>query len=156
MPKGIEQPLEERFWQFVEKSKTGCWYWLGSTNAHGYGQIKENGTTQRAHRLSWQIHFGSIPEGMLVCHSCDVRRCVAPAHLFLGSVQDNMSDMTNKGRRSAQRGEEAHKAKLTQEQANEIRRRHTDEQLSSRKLAKIYGIHFTNILRIIQGKSYKN
>lgn len=154
--KGIEQPLEERFWLFVEKSKTGCWYWLGSVNTKGYGHIKEQGKVLTAHRLSWKIHFGPIPEGMLVCHSCDVRRCVAPNHLFLGSDQDNIDDMIAKGRANHQRGEAAHKAKLTQEQANEIRRRHAEEQLSCRKLSEIYGIHFTNILRIIQGKTYKN
>lgn len=91
-------------------TETGCWIWTASIGGGGYGQIGSGGRKQPllAHRASWQIHFGQIPDGMQVCHKCDVKLCVNPDHLFLGSQIDNMQDMIRKGRNWIQRHPEFH------------------------------------------------
>lgn len=87
--------VEERFWSFVAKSD-GCWTWTGTT-MRGYGQFKTT-RLEQAHRVSWRMHFGPIPAGRSVCHSCDNPPCVRPDHLWLGTHAQNMRDMALKGR----------------------------------------------------------
>lgn len=79
----------------------GCWEWLGGLAHNGYGQIglaKGAGSPIRAHRYSYELHFGAISEGLLVLHRCDNRSCVNPTHLWLGTVTDNARDAWKKGR----------------------------------------------------------
>ena len=92
--------LEERFWSKVSKDSTGCWLWTGcvSGNCLKYGTLRKNGLPTKAHRVSWELHFGAIPAGLLVCHRCDVPVCVNPEHLFLGTTKDNIRDMIAKRR----------------------------------------------------------
>jgi hypothetical protein len=96
--KGRCKPIEVRFWAKVNKTPT-CWLWTASTRkGRGkYGQINLNGM-QRAHRVSWQLAYGPIPNGLHVLHKCDVPACVRPGHLFLGTHRDNMDDARQKGR----------------------------------------------------------
>lgn len=84
-----------------EKSKptsTGCIEWTGRKDKHGYGLYKVKGKRHLAHRVSYQQSFGEIASGLLVCHTCDVRNCINPDHLFLGTNLDNVNDMLKKGR----------------------------------------------------------
>lgn len=89
----------ERFWRFVSKSD-GCWEWTGQLtppdkkHKGGYARLDKEG----AHRVSWRIHKGTIPEGMCVLHKCDNPKCVNPEHLFIGSKAQNSRDMQIKGR----------------------------------------------------------
>lgn len=78
--------------------KNGCLIWKGSPNSTGYGQCRRKGTWQYAHRLSFQLHIGEIPKGMMVLHKCDNPMCVNPEHLILGTQKDNMQDCSRKGR----------------------------------------------------------
>jgi hypothetical protein len=89
--------VEERFWAKVRTSK-GCWEWTACTR-NGYGRLGLNGGVADAHRLSWEMHYGQIPNGLCVLHHCDNRLCVRPDHLFLGTRGDNIADMDAKGRR---------------------------------------------------------
>lgn len=100
------KPLQERFWDHVSKgTRDECWLWTASLNKQsGYGNIAadfdaNNGQVMlRAHRVSWEIHNGPVPEGKCVLHKCDTPYCVNPYHLFLGTQKDNSRDMVNKGR----------------------------------------------------------
>ena len=107
-------PLADRFWRNVDRSnEDGCWEWTGARtsspwtrryNFPGYGYSfigsRADGTHKGipAHRLSWMVNIGPIPEGMIVCHHCDNPPCVRPDHLFLGTKGDNTRDMVRKGR----------------------------------------------------------
>lgn len=94
----MTKPLEQRFWAKVQKTKD-CWKWTG-VKAKGYGMIRPGGMQNKiaASRVSWMIHFGTIPEGMHVLHKCDNPECTNPEHLFLGTHADNMRDKETKNR----------------------------------------------------------
>lgn len=77
--------------------KLGCWLWTGDQTTNGYGRVEFKKKRIRAHRFSYETFKGNIEDGLLVCHSCDVKLCVNPEHLWLGTHQDNMEDAYKKG-----------------------------------------------------------
>jgi hypothetical protein len=96
--------IQARFWSYVVKQEGGCWLYEKTLDADGYGYFRyghRGGLRQWfAHRFSWTIANGDVPKGLCVCHTCDVRNCVNPAHLWIGTHDDNMKDMHRKGRGS--------------------------------------------------------
>lgn len=95
------RPVNERFWEKVDKSagQDGCWLWTAALNNKGYGFFyPHHGEREYAHRFSYALAYGPIPEGMKVLHRCDNPPCCNPAHLFLGTMADNTQDMMKKGR----------------------------------------------------------
>lgn len=99
-----EEKRLEMFWSRVDKSKY-CWEWTGSRNNKSpYGAVRWNGPIRFTHVVSWELHFGPIPEGLKVLHKCDNPPCTRPDHLFLGTQQENVLDAVRKGRWPARGG----------------------------------------------------
>ena len=89
----------EYFYNRIHKdADTGCWLWTGTLLPSGYGQFRFDKQSARAHRASYELLVGEIPDGLCMCHKCDVRRCCNPEHLFIGTRDDNMKDAASKGR----------------------------------------------------------
>ena len=96
-------PTHERLWPRVIVMPSGCWEWQGYRNACGYGVMRHNRKSALVHRAAWEVEFGPVPAGLVVCHHCDNPPCANPGHLFLGTVRENALDMTAKGRSAGQK-----------------------------------------------------
>jgi hypothetical protein len=149
---------EERFWEKVDRrGPDDCWEWLASKSRKGYGNFSANGCAGKAHRYAYELHYGPIPDNMCVCHNCpagDNPACVNPAHLWLGTINDNNTDRDNKGRDRHPTGEKHWAARFTNSEVREIRKQRFDLGISARKLAKMYGVSLGTMKRILQGKTY--
>jgi HNH endonuclease len=176
-----KRSLENRFWEKVARSES-CWEWTGYLDRRGYGRIGTGGRGQvmlLAHRAAWLLHFGTIPDGLMVCHACDNPRCVRVEHLFLGTAKDNTTDARNKGRflsevrrmatqaRSGdesyqrrdpsliRRGENSATAKLTWDEVHEIRRIYAAGLSTETALGRRYGVKVTTISAIVRKQTWK-
>lgn len=140
-----EIDFTRRFWAKVDRrGPNECWLWTASKDRHGYGTFQLDGKPRKAHRLSWMLANGPIPDGLCVCHSCDVRLCVNPSHLWAGSNKSNSADMVAKGRQGTMHGEAAPWSKLTEASISDILNSHE----SQRTIAKRHGIHQTMVSKI--------
>jgi hypothetical protein len=143
--------LEEKLDHYTYPDpETGCWLWGGAASSNGYPGMYINGKNRRAHRLSWEFHNGPVPDGLFVCHKCDVRMCINPEHLFLGTNADNMRDAGQKGRMPY--GENHYATKITETQALEILH---DERIA-RLIALDYCVSITVVYNIKNGKFWKH
>lgn len=147
---------ETDFWKFVRKTKT-CWDWSGTImeSRGGYGYFRMNGRMFRAHRFSWKLAKGEIPEGLFVLHKCDNAKCVRPSHLFLGTHKDNMDDMVAKGRATGcpSKGEAASRSKLTEQQVLEIRALKNSGEIYP-NIRKRFGIAHNTAWSIVNRKTW--
>lgn len=154
MSHGLKQTLQEGFEKFVIKNPVGCWNWKGCAPKNpGYGQFRTNMKLIRAHRASWIIHFGEIPNGMFVLHKCDNKICSNPDHLFLGNDLENNKDAYQKGINKIlwANGENNPKAKLNKQQVEEIRKLN----ISNVAISKIYKVSPNTIGRIRRNLTWK-
>lgn len=143
-----------RFWSHVDQSGD-CWLWTRATNGVGYGRFAvTKGNIVSTHRFSWEVANGAIPEGQSVLHRCDVRHCVNPAHLFLGSRADNARDMVEKGRNA--RGEQHGIARLTAADARAIRDRYAAGGVSMHDLAAQYGVTDVTVFNVVHRRTWRD
>lgn len=150
---------EDRFWAKVDvRGEDECWVWTASVAGGGYGQFGlRHGKTVPAHRLSWEMANGTIPDGLWILHRCDNKPCVNPNHLFLGTRQDNVDDMMAKGRHWIRpcKGEQNGRAKLTDAQVKEIRARWATGVESQSAIARDYPmISRIKVSEICRGKAW--
>ena len=143
------------------KKTHSCWLWRGALDTKGYGQIRAQPgdgfkSMRLAHRVSYELFIGKIPEGMGVLHKCDVRNCVNPNHLWLGNAKDNSLDMMMKGRGVWHTGEKNKRSILTARQVRRIRERYASGRWSKPELAKKYGVSNGAIYAIIDGKTWRH
>lgn len=135
---------------FLKKADTqnldveACWVWLGAGKGNGYGHTSHG----PAHRRSYELLIGEIPNGMDVCHKCDNRSCVNPHHLFLGTHAENMADMKAKGR-----GAGGNRKHITESQVQEVRRR-LSCGVSQAEIARCMNLNRSTVSNIKLGKSY--
>lgn len=149
-----KKSLLERLEEKVELIPFSTCHWFtGGIVKGGYGHIGSNGRNLKVHRVAYELYVEEIPEGMLVCHTCDNPCCVNPCHLFVGTYQDNMDDKTFKGRGNAPKGEKQGSAKLTQLQVRDIRKLVC--RFSQKQLTKIFCVSKSTISNILARKSWR-
>lgn len=131
-----------------------CWIWTGHSNNKGYGLVSFDRKILYAHRISYELYNGPIPDRMLVCHHCDNRRCVNPKHLFLGYPKDNSDDMVNKNRQT--KGSNNPRAKLVSDDIRQIRELHKTRKFTRSNLAKLFGVSSSHITAILNYTYWKD
>lgn len=150
MPKADEAA---RFWAKVSKGE-GCWTWTAKRNSHGYGQFWTAGhRLQLAHRVSWRLANGIIPDGQFILHRCDNRACVRPDHLFLGSLLENYHDCVRKGRMPLRVGLQHHSGKLSDEMIKQIRARYVRGSTTMKSIGEEFGISTTYVSHLVNGRT---
>lgn len=140
----LETFLREAFFGNLDTSGD-CWEWPHAVNNEGYGRPRILGKNVLAHRLSWMLQHGDIPDGLLVLHKCDNRRCVRPDHLFLGTNLDNSRDKASKGRGTH---------RLTESDVRAMRRQYRDGGVSTPQLAEEFGVGVTTVAHIIHRRTW--
>lgn len=161
-----EEKVGRFFLRVVRNRDDQCWEWLGKTDKDGYGifgggsQLEEE---TRIHRISFLIHYGAIPAGIYVLHTCDNPPCSNPRHLFLGTAADNLRDCISKGRQVIAVGSGQGGAKLHETVISEIRKRWRNRLSDSRRhnhpdsqtaIARDYGVDQAQISRIVNGSAW--
>lgn len=138
----------------------GCWLWSGATSSFGHGVTTHAGRPTRAHRRAYERWTGPVPDGLSVCHRCDVPQCVNPDHLFAGTQAENVADMMRKGRydlggRRWQKGSECPRAKLTEDDVKRVLAALASGR-PQQDIADQYGITQTAVSRIALGRTWRH
>lgn len=136
-----------------QPSADECWDWEGNTDAYGYGALGRGGKVLKAHRVSYELYVGSIPEGAQILHSCDRPICVNPSHLRPGNARDNTDDALERDR--IRKGDRHWNVKLTEEDVREIRSLR-EKGRTYRFIAESYGVSTSAIRDIIIRRNWKH
>lgn len=146
------KPVDTRFWAAIKKTKTpeGCWLWTGNISVHGYGTISVEGKIWRAHRLSYTLHYGPIPDDVLVCHACHMPSCVRPDHLYLGTAKDNAHDKV-----VAMPLEERTRGKMNASTVNKIRAM-AAQGVSKHAISQRFSVSYATVWAIVTRKTWSH
>ena len=148
----------DNFWDQVEPVDSGCYEWTGKLEKSGYGRVSWYGKKRLAHRVAMFLSskLADLDTKLLVLHRCDNPKCCNPRHLFLGTHSDNTRDAVSKGRQFIpdNRGARSGNAKLTLEQADEIRTKYAFGYGPQQKIAAEYGVSQMVISKIVRGVTY--
>jgi hypothetical protein len=153
----------QRFWEKVDKtsSPTGCWLWTAGIFKHfGHGQfwVASTGKSDCAHRVAWRLCGYELPtksSGLMLCHQCDVPACVNPEHLRLGTMQDNMNEMKERGRSNKPKGEQTGHAKVTEETVRRIREM-ASQGHTHKNIGASVGLARSSVGSIVTRKNWKH
>lgn len=149
------------FWAKVDvKTQGECWEWTAAKKPKGYGNVRINKKYLLAHRVAWELANFPIPDGFMVCHSCDNPSCCNPGHLFLGNARSNFTDMVRKGRAELRKnkaiGERNVNSKLNSDQVSEIRDMYSSGKNTQCQLAQKYGVSQPTIGCIIRRQTWRH
>ena len=147
----VGNALKSRFLSKVSKTDS-CWTWTGAVSRNGYGNFSVRRSATGAHRASYSLFIGGIPDGIEVCHSCDNKLCVNPSHLFLGTQKENLNDMRKKRRHPF--GYDHVNSKLTEDEVVAIRG--LSGVVSQSRLARKYGVSQTLISGVVRGDRWNH
>ena len=141
------------FWDKVDKTDT-CWLWQASKDKHGYGQLTYHGRHRMAHHVAFELTHGAVPDGLVICHTCDTPGCVNPDHLYAGTHKQNTADMLERKRARHGRspGSNNPSAKLTEADVLEIRWMYENGTLTNRAIAEHFGVTDALIGMIVKRK----
>jgi hypothetical protein len=143
-----------RIFNRIQKAASGCWLYTGGISSSGYGIVSIKNRSVHVHRLAYSLKCGPIPEATCVLHRCDIRRCINPDHLFLGSLADNNRDCMDKGRTADRRGEKNTGAKFTPKRVARVRRAYGTGRFSQRTVGEMFGISQQQVSSIVRGQAW--
>lgn len=162
----------KRFWSKVNilEDKNLCWLWIPRTSPNKlHGEFRIESKNYTSHRIAYFLHYGIDPGKLVVCHTCDCRKCCNPNHLFLGTQKDNMVDMVSKNRQAKglnhgcykhpetlRKGELNGRAKLTESLVLHIRHLKETQNIPTRKLARDFGVHQGTMIDLLRRKTWKH
>lgn len=135
------------------------WMWVGGKYGRGYGTLSVNGKSMPAHRVSFMLEHGEVPDDLYVLHSCDIPACVRPDHLRVGTARENGADASACGRARTTvtlHGQQRPNAKLSSRMVQAMRRLHHEEGIGSHRLARLFAVAQSTALRALRGDTHRN
>jgi len=151
----LNLPIDQLFWEKVKKgNEDDCWEWIAGKARGGYGEFGIKRKIYMAHKISWELVNGEVPDNLCVLHKCDNPACVNPKHLFLGTRIENNNDKVTKGRQA--KGEKHGMSKLNEEQVRKIRELYLTGNYSQSKLGQLFNVQEAAIQKIVNYKTWKS
>jgi hypothetical protein len=145
------EPVQQRFWSKVSKRSNGCWEWQAAISAHGYGRFLFEGGNRLAHRVAWELTYRQPPPAhLMLCHTCDNRRCVNPDHLYVGTAADNSRDKMERGRSQPVRGSRVNTAVFTEEDVARLRL----GKLTPTEVSNLFPVTQSSAAKMLRGETW--